>query len=554
MKSFSVILASLLASTLTLSSVSAQQDGNGTVYCNGNNVYTLALGIIDKTNPNSCAWGIYYDMINTPSSFGRLSVSTNKAFSDYDQMYAAGKIEGALTALRIAQHFNNTNAWVLGQFKNHSLPPAFPQFFAAQDTWARSQVATNTSSPYWQAMGLILAQFDGLMDGYNATYGSVQYLSKYDFSQMGAMGDILDLIPAIAPSEAINWDTLNDTQLMDRVRKTTHCSALVKVNGDLTELWYGHVAWFIFQSTLRIYKSYQFNVNNPNVVGQEMSFSSYPAYLSSLDDFYAIWSSGIAVLETTNSVFNMSLYQYVQPQSLFAWHRVRMANLLAKDGPEWANIFGYANSGTYNNQYIVVNVGMFKPGGAIPNNLLTIVEQIPSLVVSGDASQELERGYFPSYNVPYFDVIYNMSGYSNTIASRRPNGEPLGELSGIDYQLAPRAKIFRRDVGTVVDTTSYLALLRSNNYKTDPYAQGSPWNAICSRGDLAGSPDGCLDGKGSAASLWANKQAYVVNGPTRNGDPGTIPAFSWSEFPNTPHAGLPYTYNYDFELVQPEWV
>ena len=134
-----------------------------------------------------------------------------------------------------------------------------------------------------------------------------------------------------------------------------------------------------------------------------MSFASYPASLSSLDDYYSVWSSGINVLETTNSIFNMSLYKLVVPQSLFAWQRVRNANMLAHSGPEWADVFAYQNSGTYNNQYDVVNVGMFTPGQALLPNTLTIVEQIPGLVVSGDATQDLERGYFPSYIVPYFE-------------------------------------------------------------------------------------------------------------------------------------------------------
>lgn len=37
----------------------------------------------------------------------------------------------------------------------------------------------------------------------------------------------------------------------------------------------------------------------------------------------------------------------------------------------------------------------------------------------------------------------------------------------------------------------------SNHLHRAAYAEGDPWNAICSRGDLASSPspDGCLDGK-----------------------------------------------------------
>jgi hypothetical protein len=183
-----------------------------------------------------------------------------------------------------------------------------------------------------------------------------------------------------------------------------------------------------------------------------------------------VWSSGIAVLETTNNVFNHSLYVNVVPQSLFAWHRVRLANLLAHSAPEWAAVFSQYNSGTYNNQYPVINVGAFQAGKALPDDLLWVVEQIPGTVVAGDATELLALGHFPSYNVPFWREIYDKSGYKEQIAKRRPNGEPLGELSGLDWQLAPRAKIFRRDAGKVTDMDGFLQIMRSNAYKTDPYA------------------------------------------------------------------------------------
>ena len=39
--------------------------------------------------------------------------------------------------------------------------------------------------------------------------------------------------------------------------------------------------------------------------------------------------------QTTNSIFNASLWDLVVPQSLLAWQRVRTANQLASSGPEW---------------------------------------------------------------------------------------------------------------------------------------------------------------------------------------------------------------------------
>jgi Phospholipase B len=67
-------------------------------------------------------------------------------------------------------------------------------------------------------------------------------------------------------------------------------------------------------------------------------------FLESLDDFY-LMSSKLVMLQTTNNVFNTSLYDLVVPQSLFAWHRVRVANMLARTGKDWYTIVSKYNSG-----------------------------------------------------------------------------------------------------------------------------------------------------------------------------------------------------------------
>jgi len=548
-------MAARLLSLAALAAAAAAAPGRttGSVrYAGG--AFVFVPGTLD---PAAAAWGSYTDMDGTASGFGQLTITTGATFPDAVQTGAAGFLEGALTAERISSHWINVGAWIRSQFKSGTVPASFQTFFETQDAWSRANVKANATSPIWRATGLITAQFDGLVAGYAAVAPGkgLPALTAYEFQQMGGIGDLLDLIPALSPTDSWDWTAMSDAALMARVRKTTHCSALVKVNGDLTELYFSHVAWFIYTSMTRIFKHYNFNVDKAVFAGQQMSFSSYPAYLSSLDDYYSVWSSGINVLETTNSIFNMSLYKLVKPQSLLAWHRVRNANLLARTGPEWASVFSYANSGTYNNQYMAVNVGAFVPGGALPADLLTVVEQIPGLVVSGDATQELERGHFPSYNVPYFKEIYDQSGYKETVAARRAAGEPLGELSGLDYQLAPRAKIFRRDnYKANAGFDGFLGIMRYNDYKVDPYSDGSPWNAICSRGDLAGSPDGCLDGKAGTAADWAARKSWAINGPTTGDVPpgGTLPPFSWSAYNSTSHVGLFETYDFAFEAMVPD--
>ena len=70
----------------------------------------------------------------------------------------------------------------------------------------------------------------------------------------------------------------------------------------------------------------------------------------------------------------------------------------------------------------------------------SIVHISSSLVVAGDQTAILREGYWASYNVPFYEEISRQSGIPEKV-----------EKSGFDYShdLAPRAKIFRRDQSKV---------------------------------------------------------------------------------------------------------
>lgn len=177
----------------------------------------------------------------------------------------------------------------------------------------------------------------------------------------------------------------------------------------------------------------------------------------------------------TNSIYNSSLWDLVKPQSLLAWQRVRTANQLSDSGPDWYNIVSKHNSGTYNNQYMIIDGKKFSPKNALQKDTLFVVEQIPGHVAGSDVTRTLEMGYWPSFNVPYHQDIYIESGYGNV-------DEKKGQFLFSEYQLAPRAEIFRREEGGVKDLASMQAVMRYNEFQTDPYSEGSPWGAICARG------------------------------------------------------------------------
>lgn len=116
---------------------------------------------------------------------------------------------------------------------------------------------------------------------------------------------------------------------------------------------------------------------------------------------------------------------------------------------------------------------------------------------------------------------------------------------------------------------------RYNEYQTDPYSHGSPFAAICSRGDLADPPaaDGCYDTKVHRSphvlalscsntrphclpgaleqvtnyAMARQMQSEAVNGPTAQ----TLPPFKWTPDLGAAHEGQPVVFNFDFELMQP---
>lgn len=516
-------------------------------------------------DPNAVAWSSYSDMTNHPSSFGQLGVHTNGTYFAADQWYAAGYLEGYITAERISQQYTNIYQWIMGQFNGaKTIPPQFQKWFTAQSEWARAEaVAAGPSNSKWYQYNLLDAQFNGTRDGYQAyaNLHGLQAIDTFGFQLLNGVGDLLDLVNALTPSYGQDWENMRAVDVLPEVAKTTHCSGLVKVTGNYSELFVAHSAWFVYQSMIRVYKSYYFD-GGP-VTGRTVSFSGYPGMLSSLDDFYLMKdaTTHMAMVQTTNNIFNRTLYDVVTPQSILAWQRVRMATHLATNGEEWHEIAAWYNSGTYNNAYMVVNWKLFTPGQALPAGLLWYGEQIPGEYEYADTTETLERGYWPSYNVPYFKDIYTKSGYPTMTArfvddANKGNKTAQDIVAGLNYQLAPRAQIFRRDQGKVVDFTDFQAIMRYNNYKEDPYAAGDPMKAICSRGDLAGFAGGCYDTKATSYSMAQSMQASVINGPTVGN--GNLPPFSWSEdggkySKSASHVGQPETFDFVFETVSPPW-
>uniref|UniRef100_A0A098LYE7 Phospholipase B-like n=1 Tax=Opheodrys aestivus TaxID=186591 RepID=A0A098LYE7_9SAUR len=496
----------------------------------------------DVLDKNGDAYGYYNDTVQS-TGWGILEIKAgygNQPVSNEILMYAAGFLEGYLTASRMSDHVANLYPQLI---KNVIIEQKIKDFMQKQDEWTRQQIKNNKDDPFWRNAGYVIAQLDGLYMG-NVEWAKRQKrtpLTDFEISFLNAIGDLLDLIPALT-SDSRNNDFLSMPEVSRMYQwNMGHCSALIKVLPGYENIYFAHSSWFTYAATLRIYKHWDFRITDPQTKTGRASFSSYPGFLISLDDFY-ILGSGLIMLQTTNSVFNLSLLKQVVPESLLAWERVRIANMMADSGKTWAQIFEKQNSGTYNNQYMILDTKKIKLQRSIDDGTLYIIEQVPNLVEYSDQTNTLRKGYWPSYNIPFHNIIYNMSGYGEYV-----------QKYGLDfsYEMAPRAKIFRRDQGKVTDMESMKYIMRYNNYKKDPYTRHNPCNTICCREDLNHKnpvPSGCYDSKVADINMAAKFTAYAINGPPVEKG---LPIFSWVNFNKTKHQGLPESYNFDFVTMKP---
>jgi hypothetical protein len=60
-------------------------------------------------------------------------------------------------------------------------------------------------------------------------------------------------------------------------------------------------------------------------------------------------------METTNGVQDSKIYDFINSKTLLTWQRVPVAHSLSSGGKEWTENFLIHNSGTYNNQYMVID-------------------------------------------------------------------------------------------------------------------------------------------------------------------------------------------------------
>ncbi|KAH0573132.1 Phospholipase B [Spironucleus salmonicida] len=454
------------------------------------------------------------------------------------QSYYVGYAEGKLFQHHIWNHHMNVKDWFLHSY----LPfPDFPEelntFFRQNLAWTRSNIGKFARDRFWKEVGNTMYHFDGMVLGYQQACSKAEYMSELDLYIYVSSGDLLDVVEFALPTMRPNWKNMTQEMKETWAQMRDHCSGLVRVSNDT--IYLSQTAWFFYGSMTRVWKEYEFNYSSS--AASKISFSSYPGFSYSFDDFYAT-DSGIMFFETTNNIYNTDLYNLCSPKSVLTWIRSQVAGRAAKTAPDFIQLIRRFNSGTYNNQWVVVDLNKFKEKAE--KDVMWVLEQVPGRTAAYDGTEQLLKdGYFGSFNIPSLKNVRKVSGY-----------EPMAEADpSDDYDATPRNLIFQRDAPKVDSLEKMQHLMRYNDYLHDALSldmQGNPEPgfAISSRYDQRpGDRAKCFGGFDNKIGMFNRRTgeylALIVSSPTNQTESAPLWAFKGDMY--CPRRGLPDgPYNY----------
>lgn len=420
------------------------------------------LHVIDKSK--GYAWASWDDMINsTGTSHITIETTTNDSLTtnSTEKLFCAGYVDGYLMQYRI------WNRWllqkdILGLPRDEEIPETWTNWFQGNIDYTFKQIEQNPNDPYWKSIGLVAAQFKGLQEGYMKAVndkGVQQEMSIMHFWILQSIGDIYDL--------KVLWDEKRDPL------NFMECTGLVTILDDYSEVFFGQDTWSDYRKMSNTVKEYIFK-NIPEWNTTHVEVSTKIGALPSSEDFW-VASSGLMILETTINNKNTTLQHEVDKSQtkLMTWLRNMHATFVAQTGEQWADEFLKENSGTYNNQYVIVDSKKLTPGVKPTKDLLWVTETMPGIAVKADLTQVLaDNLFFPSFNTPYFEEIQIMANYTNNVADNSSY-----------YYNETRYLILKREAPQVKSIEDFQKLMRLNNYLNEPVCN-DPSKQVMSRYDL----------------------------------------------------------------------
>lgn len=507
--------------------------------------------LTDDIDLQADAYAIYDDSIDK-NGWYQLHVVGNKAASPINMMRCAGIVEGYLSHKDIYNHFKlicdikgfPRNA--TSDEERYSAP--FIKFMKTNYRYIVQSIDAYPESDYWTHVSYIFEQIKGINEGYNYA-PSHGYMSPLDHWVLQSEGDLGDITRLLARRKESSSSAGPTQQLMamdsgDPESLGGHCTGLIRVLDDYSDIYFAHDAWSDYRDLHGQLKEYYFPIEG--FKAKRLSLSTRPGKISSYDDFY-LADSGLMVLETTMSIFNESLYDYVDPKSISTWFRAALAMWTTNNGPDWIETFMKHNLGTYNNQYVIIDTNKFERFQRPGKDFIWVVEQVPGPFWQKEDVTEyvLKQGYWPSINKPHSKFLFDLMGYPEKIKQN-----PKTALF-YTYETSACYRLMEREVPFIKDFETFKSFMRYNNWKRDTYSNGDASQMIMSRydqrrpGDIYGPAKafGGLDTKAAKFTDYKTKMMFdAIASPSNEHNP------NWKfddKFPEA-HDGLPQEWNFSW--------
>jgi hypothetical protein len=543
--------------------------------CDQDEKFTFVQGYLDNdiNNKTLIARGRYTKSLHQ-IGWSRLHIETfDKAIPEI-LSWAAGYIEGRLTAPEMLDFYKN----LVGIHTNEmsSLNTVF-DYFKQVEQYIRNKTSKESLKAlkseeleYWITVALIQAQTDGLLEGYLSHKGELDILTLAHIYFINADGEVPELLTVFRERQGINnysfkegegkftkkylkqhFGTDNPQTAWDKLMSDSHCTAVIKLIKDgnsIKDILIGHTTWDSYAEMHRIFKMYRFRYTLYGKSKEvQISLSSYPGTLTSTDDFYVL-NKKIVILETTLEMLDRSVYNKINPGSHVPnYIRISVAHRLANDAQQWTEAFRQNNSGTYNSQWMIIDTSKltFKSLFELQNiytynGLFYVLEQSPGLIEVQDMTRALlDKGYWGSFNRPYFSNISNNSGYAEMMTR-------YGRT--YSYFDNPRAQLIDSTIQSINGIEEFKLLMRHNqSIGNNDYV-----NTISPRFDLNNGvrkASGGIDAKIVNLEMIKSDKVLAVSGPSTQNN---VKPFDFTEWSTEPHYGLPKVWNFDWVVFSEE--
>ncbi len=148
---------------------------------------------------------------------------------------------------------------------------------------------------------------------------------------------------------------------------------------------------------------------------------------------------------------------------MLSYMRARVSNTLAHSAKDWVDTFGKYHSGTYINQWMVLDMQLYNiHSKEILPEFFYVLEETPGYIRYEDMTDVLKnQTYWASFNNPYFEDVALITGQRSLCHYD----------SSECYASDPRGLLFAQYQSTLTSIEDVKKLILHNDFQHDPVSQ-----------------------------------------------------------------------------------